>query len=276
MFEREVQLLLGMTPAEVMRLMMSILDLLESLVLNHNWMSNTQLATLAEAQGAELFRSNGVVANHGGALQQALANLENEEGQITQQLLQIQRANRSVGNAVFDVLRPLMDLSRETRRVGSNVLAEAAQLARTVPNRLAGIKFEAGERGRATSIVQQIARQAPELRQRGIDPTLISNATDAERALIAEAEALPAEEREALVRMTPVVVLMRQMIAAQLRAAAGAARAALSRFLGPLETMLDFLARTLGSRLTSFIIVPRSVLKEMLRSAGVSSSADDA
>jgi hypothetical protein len=276
MFEREIQLLLGMNPRDVMRLMESVLDLLESLVLNHNWMSNSQLAALAEAQGAELFRSNGAVADHGAALRQALANLENEEGDITQQVLQIQRANRSVGNAIFDVLRPLMDLSRETRRVGGNVLTEAARLAGTVPNRLAGIKFEAGERGRATSIVQQLARQAPELRQRGIDPTLISNATNAERALIAEAEALPAEEREALVRMTPVIALMRQLIAAQLRPAVGALRAALSRFLGPLETMLDFLARTLGSRLTSFILVPRSVLKEMLRSAGVSSADDGA
>ena len=274
MFEREVTLLLGATPRDVMNLMLAILDLCESLVLNHNWMSNTQLATIAEAQGAELFKSNGAVANHGNALRQALANLEGEEDVITRQVLQIQRVNRAAGNAILQILRPLLDLARDVRRVGNNTLAEAAQLARTVPTRLNGIKFEAGERGRATSIVRQLVGQAPQLRQQGIDPALISNATQVQRTIIAEAEALPAEEREALFKMSPVLVAMRQLIAVQLRLATGALRAALFRVLGPLETLLNFLARTFGSRLTSFILVPKSVLKEMMRSAGISSDDD--
>jgi hypothetical protein len=168
---------------------------------------------------------------------------------------------------LFDVLRPLFDLSRDVRRIASNTLTSAAEVARTAPRRLEGVPFEAGERGRASSVVQQLTGQAAQLRQRGIDPELVPNASASVRNAISEAESLAAEEREAIIRITPVVAFMRQRIITQIRNATAVVRAALTRFLQPLETLLEFLARTLGSRLPSFILVPKFIVDEMLEFA---------
>jgi hypothetical protein len=270
MFEQEVRLLLGATPAEIMSLMNSILNLIEQLVFNHNWQSNTNLAAIAEAQGAEIVRSNGITANHAQALREGLRALINAETVVKNNVDRIN--NPQIGNTIREVLRPLFDFSRNARQVGNNTLGSLNEVAQLNPRRLEGVQIITGERGRASSVVQQIANQAVSLRQRGIDPKLVQNSTPFIRTVIAEAEALPAEEREAVIKITPVLVAMRQLIAIQLRIASGVARAALSRFLGPLEAMLSFLAKAFGGRLTSFILIPKFLFDQMLESAGISGS----
>lgn len=272
MFEREIAALLGATPAQILGLMRSVLNLVEQLVFNHSWQSNTQLAAMAEAQGAEIVRSNGVTANHAASLQQALAAVANAEGRVRGDITAVR--NPGAQNALREVLRPLFDHSRQIRDTGTKTLNLLPEIARLNPRRLEGVPLGAGERGRASSVVQQLANQAVSLRARGIEPTLVQNATGPIRAAIAEAEALPAEEREAAVRMTPVIVAMRQLIVAQLRVATATLRAALEHFLGPLETMLQFLARELGGRLNTFFLIPKSLLDQMLRGAGVERNTD--
>ena len=245
-FEDEVRLLLGVQPREIMRLAQAVLDLLEQIALNHNWWSNTNLAAVAEAQGAELVKSSGRVANHANALREGIAALANAEDAVQQAAQRAVPDNPSIRSGILDVLRPLIDASRDARRIGSNTLTEAANLARTAPNRLDGVKFEAGERGRESSIVRQLARQGAQI--------LPQNAAATARTAVAEAESLPADEQEAIVKATGVIAAMRQLIVMQLRLATSAARAALARWLGPLEAMLEFLAKAFGNRLTTFIL----------------------
>ena len=264
-FDKAVELLLGAQPREIMNLALAVLDLLEQLSRNHNWWSNTNLAALAEAQGAELVKSSGRVADHAKALRQGIAALTNAENAVQQGAQRAFPENPSLRSRILDVLRPLLEVSRDARRIGSNVLTESANLARTAPNRLDGIKFEAGERGRQSSIIRQLARQGAQL--------LPQNATAAARTAVAEAEALPADEREAIVKTTGVIAAMRQAIVANLRLVTAATRAALARWLTPLGTMLEFLATALGS-LSSFIVVPRFILDDMLKSSGLRSDIE--
>jgi hypothetical protein len=251
MFEVEVQILLGATPREIMQIMLNILNLIEQLVFNHNWMSNTHLAAIAEAQGAEFVRSNGQTANHAEALRQVMNTLANSEDRVKESIDPVLRNNRDVGNALREVLRPLLDYSRNIRQTTQATLAAAEEVSLTNARRLEGVPLQTGIRGRASSVVQQLLNQAAALRARGIDPQLVPNASTTVRAAIADAEALAAEEKEAIAKATPLLVAMRQLIAAQLRAAGAVARAAIGRFLGPLETMLNFVAKAFGGRLTS-------------------------
>ena len=89
------------------------------------------------------------------------------------------------------------------------------------------------------------------------------------RTAIAEAEALPAEEREAIARSLPILAAMRMIIAQQFRMALAQTRAALRLVLEPLDILLTFMARAFSGRLTTIILVPRDIMKSMLRSAGM-------
>jgi hypothetical protein len=272
MFEDEVQVLLGATPRDILNICLGVLNLIEQLIFNHQWMSNTNLAVIAEAQGAEFVRSNGQSADHTESLRQGINALINAEDRIKNSITPVLNNNGTVGNALREVLRPLLDWSRSVRQVGENTLASAQDVARAYPQRLEGVPFEAGERGRASSVIQQLNNQAAALRARGIDPELVPNATPSIRTVVAEAEGLPEEDREAILKMTPLIVTMRQLIINQLGAAAGVVRAAMIRFLAPLGTMLDFLAAaltTLATSLTSFIVIPKFILENMLKDAGL-------
>ena len=144
MFEVEVQILLGATPREIMQIMLNILNLIEQLVFNHNWMSNTHLAAIAEAQGAEFVRSNGQTANHAEALRQVMNTLANSEDRVKESIDPVLRNNRDVGNALREVLRPLLDYSRNIRQTTQATLAAAEEVSLTNARRLEGVPLQTG------------------------------------------------------------------------------------------------------------------------------------
>ena len=229
----------------------------------------THEAVLAEAQGAQLIDAAGRTVNHLESLQNTRQALANREADIQQGLTEMERISRTLSSAVRDVVKPLLELSRSNRALMNETEAEAANLARLAPTRLEGVPLGTGGLGTEVArdanalVSSQLTAQANQLLARGVDPTLISNATAAEQAYLERIRDTAINNQDTVARLTPVLAAMRLAAQNALRQASVALQMLLRTVLDGLIAALDALATRLGSSLNNIIIIPTKMLKSL-------------
>jgi hypothetical protein len=247
----------------------NVIRLARNLVEIHGIFRGTHEAVLAEAQGGQLIDAAGRTVNHLASLQNSRQALANREADIQTGLTQMERISRTLSSAVRDVVKPLLELSRSNRALMDETEAEAANLARTAPSRLEGVPLGTGGLGPEVArdanalVSSQLTAQANQLLARGIDPTLISNATAAEQAYLDRIRDSAVNNQDSIVRLTPVLAAMRLAAQNALRQASFAFQMLLRTVLDGLLTALDALASGLGSSLNNIIIIPTKMLKSL-------------
>lgn len=234
----------------------------------HGVCRGTQEAVVAEAQGAELLDASGRVFRHLGSLQGSANALANREAEIQSGLTHLARVHAPLGQRVREIVQPLLNHSASTRAIMAETEAKAAELARTAPTRLQGIRLGTGglgpeiARNEAALVSRQMELQAVQLRARGIQPSLLPDA-GATNQFIARTRQLALNNKDSIGRLLPILTAMRLAISRSLAQAGVAARALLSTILEPLDVVLEFLASRLGGMLVTPILVPIQLLKSL-------------
>jgi hypothetical protein len=255
-------------PRFVTNFVAAVVRLFDHQVVLHGVYQGTHQAVVAEAQGAVLLDSSGAAFNHLGSLQESSRALANRENEIQAGLTRIARVHAPLAKRVREIVQPLLDRSASTRSIMAETEAKAAELARTAPTRLQGVRVGTGglgpeiARNEAALVSSQLEAQAVQLRAQGIQPTLLPDA-GATQQFIQRTRQLAVNERDAVARLTPLLTAMRLAIGRSLAQASAAGRALLSTILEPLNVALGFLASRLGGMLTTPILIPTTLLKSL-------------
>jgi hypothetical protein len=254
-------------PRFVTNFVTAVVRLFDHLVVLHGAYQGTHQAVVAEAQGGVLLDSAGTAFNHLGSLQESSTALARRENEIQAGLTRIARIHAPFAQRVREIVQPLLDRSASTRSIMAETEAEAAELARTAPIRLQGVRLGTGGlgpevvRNEAALVTSQLEAQAAQLQARGIQPTLLPDASSTQQFLQRTREL--ANQRDSITKLTPVLAAMRAAIGRSLAQASAAGRALLSTVLEPLDVALEFLASRLGGMLTTPLLIPKGLLKSL-------------
>jgi hypothetical protein len=255
-------------PRFVTNFVTAVVRLFDHLVVLHGAYQGTHQAVVAEAQGGVLLDSAGNAFSHLGSLQESSRALAARENEIQAGLTRIARIHAPFAQRVREIVQPLLDRSASTRSIMAETEAEAAELARTAPIRLQGVRLGTGglgpevARNEAALVTSQLEAQAAQLQARGIQPTLLPDASSTQQFLQRTRE-LALNQRDSITKLTPMLAAMRAAIGRSLAQASAAGRALLSTVLEPLEVALEFLASRLGGMLTTPILIPKELLKSL-------------
>lgn len=278
---RELIELLRNNPLHVFNLVVAISRLFQHLVVHHGVWRGTAEAVLAEAQGAQFLDGAGRVFNHLASLQSGRDALANRETEIQAGINRIASTDRLAAMRIREIVQPLLGQSQQTRAVLTEVESEALQLSRSMPGRLATVRMGTGglvlDVGRAEAALasNQLLQQSAQLQSRNIEPNLIPSAMANGQQVMARVRTLPLCDKDALPRILTILTTMRLAVYRTLGQVGEVARLALEPILEPLAVALEWLAMNLGGRLVVFpILIPRSVLDEMLRRLGLAPPTD--
>jgi hypothetical protein len=247
-------------------LVAAVVKLYENMINMHGVYAGTHQAVLAEAQGAELLDSAGQVYNHRTSLIEAGRALANREKEIEQGLTSLARFSGTLADKTRTVLRPLLQVSAESRSLIAETEAKAMELARSDPGGLRGVPLTSGGMGpgvardQAALISNQLNAQAAALRARGAQSSLLPN-PGAAQAYLYRLRQLAVNQSDSARKMGAILAAMRLALRQALAEAGAAGRALLSTVFEQLLAALELLATRLGGMLVTPLVIPTSVLK---------------
>jgi hypothetical protein len=207
---------------------------------NHGVLQGTHEAVLAEAQGAQLVRNvaqQGATFNHFQDLENTAGVIIDREQRVLSLLGRVGNEDRGLMVRTRTSLQPLLELTRRYLQTMEGTRNLAADLVRTQPTRLAGVQFGSGGlgtevvRGRQALISTQMQQMATQLRARGIQPTLVPNATATARVVIANIRQLPITLRDAASQASAALTAARLALTQAARTAASSAASSFFRSL---------------------------------------------
>jgi RHS repeat-associated protein len=233
------------TPADLAQLIQQRGDqLIQFMGTHHGLLRGTFEATLAEAQGAHLTGSAGQTFQHFQSMQQAANGLATRQGELTQLLQTLQRADPAAARDIGDAIRPALARSRELMTLAQETERVVIELSNTGnAGRLGGVPLDTGRdaaRLASTQLNQMRLSLVPKEIASGFQSTM-----DRIRQL-------PVTLSELRDRAKEVGSAVGAAFTALRSAAAAGGRSAAARFFG---TALEFLG-AFGSRLvTPFIFI---------------------
>lgn len=229
----------------------------------HGIYQGTHQAAIFEAQGGQIGAEG---FDHLGPVVRTLTSLQNARSALLGSLGQLQGIDAPLGVRMRTLCQPAITLTEEYIDIASQTKMAAESLRQTDPTRLQGVILGQGgmgaQVGRTVEALaeNQINAMANQLQQRNIEPRLIPTARAALQQVMPSIRNLPLDGREAAGKLMTTVTAMRLLISKTAVRATAVGRARIIATFLSIETMLiEF-----GSRLSTPIIVPAKVLREIL------------
>jgi hypothetical protein len=231
------------SPAELAQMIQQRGDeLIQFMGTHHGLLRGTFEATLAEAQGAQLTGSAGQTFQHFQSLQQAANGLATRQGELTQLLQTLQRADPAAAREIGDAIRPALERSRDLLTLAQETESVVVELSNTGnAGRLSGVPLDTGR-----DVARLASTQLNQMRL-SLVPNAIASGFQSTMDRIRQ---LPVTLSELRDRAKDIGAAVGSAFTALRTAASTAGRSAASRFFG---AALEFLG-AFGSRLVTPLI----------------------
>jgi hypothetical protein len=249
----------------------AVIDLLWALTKAKCVYQGTHEASLAEAQGVEIFKASGVPWNHLQSLKDSSTAISNRMLALEQSITGIQKISPSAGMKLREITNPAVQRASEIKYLSAETERQVAELARNHANRLQGVRAGAsglasgGARDEAALISSQLRAQAAELQSRNIPSTLMPD-TAQSADYLRRVRNLPVNSSQAAKGTFGLATAMR-LAAGNVIARASFLWSMIYEFiLLPLIAALDAFMVAIGSLANApILLIPTQQLEEIFR-----------
>jgi hypothetical protein len=237
---------------------------------SHGIFQGSQEAALFEAQAGQIGPGG---FDHLDDVRKTAAAIQTRQDAVNLALNRLQGIDSALGGRLRAICQPVLRQSGEYLNAAAGTERAAISLRQTDPTRFQGVIIGEGglgpEIGRTSRalVTNQLNQMSQQLIRRGIEPRLIPTARQSLQPVMVAIRQLPIDAREAIAKLSAALTAMRVILSVAAQQALLAGRAALTAALLAIEQALI----SIGSRLTAPpIIIPKSVLQEILRQLGLS------